>query len=149
MWKIVRQVGYLQAFVGSWLIPQLPIPLRHDTYCQIIMYSDGILCRLLSPCMYQCSPLYQFTACTTELWQNVTYSIYLNARQGFSLKFGVQMRKVILNSHFKHWIGSLWTGPCGAKPRPASPVVMCRQKREQSLSKANWHYLLFWTLSIC
>ena len=44
------------------------------------------------------------------------YHIYLNARQGFFLKFCTSICEVVLNSHIKHW-----TRPCRAKPRPASP----------------------------
>jgi hypothetical protein len=44
----------------------------------------------------------------------------------FSLKFGTEICEVILNLHMKHrtglhHTGSLETGPCGAKARPASP----------------------------
>ena len=48
------------------------------------------------------------------------------ARRGFSFKFGAQICEVILNLHKKrqtalHQTGSLWTWPCGAQQRPASP----------------------------
>jgi hypothetical protein len=37
----------------------------------------------------------------------------------FFLKFGTWICEVVLNSRIKHQTGSLWTRPCGAKPRPA------------------------------
>jgi len=55
------------------------------------------------------------------------YCIYLNARQGFPLKFGTLIFEVVLNSHIKkHWPGlchtrSLGTTPYRVKTRPASP----------------------------
>jgi len=38
----------------------------------------------------------------------------------FFLKFGASLCEVVLNSGTKNRTGSLWTGPCQAKPRPAS-----------------------------
>jgi len=55
------------------------------------------------------------------------YIPYLfRARRDFSLKFGVLICEVVLNLHMRYQTaprqtGSLWTGPCGAKPRPATP----------------------------
>ena len=54
------------------------------------------------------------------------YHIYSNARWVLFLKFGVYLDEVILNSHMKSWTrpsqtSSLWTRPCRAKWRPASP----------------------------
>jgi hypothetical protein len=45
------------------------------------------------------------------------YCIYLNARWGFSLKFGTYICEVALNSCMRLWTRSLWTGPCAAKRR--------------------------------
>ena len=49
---------------------------------------------------------------------------YLNARWGFSLKFGTEMwghlKFVCEAPNRTHQTGSLWTRPCRAKPRPAS-----------------------------
>ena len=54
------------------------------------------------------------------------YHIYANARRQFSLKFDIYVCEVVLNSRIKHrtrppQTRSLWTGPCGAKPRTALP----------------------------
>jgi len=42
------------------------------------------------------------------------HHIYLNARQGFSLKVGTEICEVVLNLPIKHQTGLLWTGPHGA-----------------------------------
>jgi hypothetical protein len=69
----------------------------------------------------------------------------------FLLKFGVQICEVILHFYMKHWTGphqtrSLWTGPCGAKPRPVTPPHYM-QMREQTMTKVNWHNFLH--LGLC
>jgi len=58
----------------------------------------------------------------------------------------------MLNSHMKYWTGLrqtgvFCTGPCRAKPRPASPNHHIQQKWEQGTTKVNRHNLLF--LEIC
>jgi len=51
----------------------------------------------------------------------IHYDTYSDARLGFSLKFDTSVCEVVLNLHMKCRNRSLWTRPCGAKPRPASP----------------------------
>lgn len=57
----------------------------------------------------------------TALTSATKYHIYSNTRRDFFLKFGTWTCEVILNLCMKRHMRSLWTGRCGAKPRPASP----------------------------
>lgn len=101
-----------------------------------------------------------FCHCKQEVFKQI-YCIYWNARWGIFLKFGTYICKVILNSRTKpqkpqtRWYqaGSLWTGPCIAKPRLASPYRNVRSVffwdiMQQSVvipfqycSKTYWHHL--------
>ena len=83
------------------------------------------------------------------------YRIYSKARQGFFLRFGTLICELSLNSHTKCWTGPrqaglLWTGPCRAKPRPASSDHHVRSALLQDIKQYRVviHYLHFGTTEV-
>jgi hypothetical protein len=103
--------------------------------CHFIMHETGSLVRIF---VQEWS--YHYWHLNIELWiilmpDKTQYSKPLPTTpitiftwmQGEVLPLNLALKcEVVLNSHMKHhtWLkqtGSLWTGPCRAKPRPASP----------------------------